>query len=677
MNHIIEKFNLEEYNFQYAHWSHPYVNKKKFTFEDIKTQTTYLKRGDIVIDIGAFSGDTPILYANAVGKEGKVISFEANPHAYEVLEINSKLNKHLNITPINKAVTEKPGIYTFHYSDHGFCNGGFAEEIDRGIGATGHVVPLEIEGVNLTDWLKGNLDKKEWEKISFIKIDTEGYDYKILRSNRELFKQIRPILEVELYPALSIREVKEFYKILKEIGYEVFQQHKVRDCSLDSLTVSLDEQEFIHTFKNIKSGQDIVAYPKEKVTKEKLKQPMKISLIQPSRNNLKYLRWSYDSIRKNQGDHEVEICVADDFSDKDGTWEWCQERMEKDPHFKAIRNEGPTRLGHTILYDTLVNEVATNDICMIYHADMYLCPGALDAIEKHLKEKTIVSLTRIEPPLHPPGPEKVLLDCGIEPEEFDEDKLLKHLIATTEERQYRPNTTEGIFAPWAFWKKDFQEIGGHDEIFAPQSKEDTDIFNRFHLNGIKFIQTWEGFVYHMTCRGSRFADGAKRNPNGEVFMKNRETDEWLAQNQKSTREFLRKWGHFCKHDALMKPIVPPKYDIGFIIKNTNSTLLENLEPWCSTVYTDGDWVGYKTEEQPKTSFDLSDKIRILESGKTNDIIVEIDGETFDPQDFQIINQLSEIIKDSGEIGKFELGNLKITINSLNTYEQDLIKVCNP
>jgi hypothetical protein len=46
-------------------------------------------------------------------------------------------------------------------------------------------------------------------------------------------------------------------------------------------------------------------------------------------------------------------------------------------------------------------------------------------------------------------------------------------------------------------------------------------------------------------------------------MKNRETDEWLAQNQKSTREFLRKWGHMCKHDALMKPIVPPKYDIRY------------------------------------------------------------------------------------------------------------------
>ena len=272
---------------------------------------------------------------------------------------------------------------------------------------------------------------------------------------------------------------------------------------------------------------------------------MKISLIQPSRNNLKYLKWSYDSIRKNQGDHEVEICVADDAS-TDGTWAWCVEMEKKDPHFKWVRNMGPTRLGHTILYDRLVNEVATNDICMIYHADMYLCPGALDAIEKHMfsepdpmkdyqpesflngklkNEKTIVSLTRIEPPLHPDGPEKVLLDCGIEPEEFDENKLLDQVSRPDEMSYYPDKTTEGIFAPWAFWKKDFQEIGGYDKLFAPQSKEDTDIFNRFYLNGIKFIQTWEGFVYHMTCRGSRFADGAKRNPDGQVFMKNRETDE--------------------------------------------------------------------------------------------------------------------------------------------------------
>ena len=40
-----------------------------------------------------------------------------------------------------------------------------------------------------------------------------------------------------------------------------------------------------------------------------------ISFIQPSRNNLKYLKWSYDSIRKNGGS-EPTICVADDFSSR-------------------------------------------------------------------------------------------------------------------------------------------------------------------------------------------------------------------------------------------------------------------------------------------------------------------------------------------------------------------------
>ena len=415
---------------------------------------------------------------------------------------------------------------------------------------------------------------------------------------------------------------------------------------------------------------------------------MKISLIQPSRNNLRYLKWSYDSIRKNQGNHEVEICISDDFSN-DGTWSWCLRMMQIDPLFKAIRNEGPARLGHTILYDRLVNEVATNDICMIYHADMYLCPGALDSIEKYMYgteeepvvESRIVSLTRIEPPLHPPGPEKILQDFGIEPDEFDEKSLLEFNNKT--KFYNKDKTTGGIFAPWAFWKKDFQDMGGHDPIFAPQSKEDTDIFNRLQLNGIEFIQTWEGFVYHMTCRGSRFADGAKRNPNGEVFMKNRETDEWLKQNQKSTREFIRKWGHFCKHDEFLKPIIPPKYDIGLIIKNNNLDLLEVLEPWCSTLYTDN-WLRsrqYIVSEQQNTSFNLEKRILPIErydypekSVYKNDIWVRINGNNFNQQDMDYIQNIAEILAYDKELGEgtFQLGNLQITINNLKTYEKDLI-----
>ena len=56
-----------------------------------------------------------------------------------------------------------------------------------------------------------------------------------------------------------------------------------------------------------------------------------------------------------------------------------------------------------------------------------------------------------------------------------------------------------------------------------------------------------------------------------------------------------------------------------------------------------------------------------------DIIVEIDGNKFTQDDFNIIQQLNDIIKENGEIGSFELNNLKITINSMNEYQDTLIK----
>jgi glycosyltransferase involved in cell wall biosynthesis len=398
---------------------------------------------------------------------------------------------------------------------------------------------------------------------------------------------------------------------------------------------------------------------------------MKISFIQPSRNNLKYLKWSYDAIRKNQGNHEAEICIADDFSN-DGTWEWCQEMMDKDPHFKAIRNEGPTRLGHTILYDKLVNEVASHDVCMIYHADMYLCPNALDEISKYIAPKTIVSLTRIEPSLHPDGPEKILADFGIETEQFDENKFLKWFENDLKPKHYQP--TEGVFAPWAFIKSDFQEIGGHDPLYAPQSKEDSDIFNRFQLNGVKFLQTWEGCVYHMTCRGSRF------NPTLTTPGKN--SSEWEEQNLRSTRNFIRKWGHFCKHDALMKPIIPPKYNIAFVIENCSLHVLESLEPWCDRIYTDevytvGRMWDYIENEQQNTKFDLRKRVLVTQHNDPkgeNDIIVSFDASKLTHQNSNIITHLSEIIKDSGEIGTFVLDIFTIDIIRMNEYQNDLIKL---
>ena len=37
---------------------------------------------------------------------------------------------------------------------------------------------------------------------------------------------------------------------------------------------------------------------------------------------------------------------------------------------------------------------------------------------------------------------------------------------------------------------------------------------------------------------------------------------------------------------MLKPIVPPKYDIGFVAYNCDYDMLNELEPWCTKIYLD-------------------------------------------------------------------------------------------
>ena len=63
----------------------------------------------------------------------------------------------------------------------------------------------------------------------------------------------------------------------------------------------------------------------------------------------------------------------------------------------------------------------------------------------------------------------------------------------------------------------------------------------------------------------------------------------------------------------------------------------------------------------------------LQNEKNNEILVTIN-EGFNQQDFQYIQQLSEIIEDSGEPAFHgELGNITVEIfETMNTYENELI-----
>jgi glycosyltransferase involved in cell wall biosynthesis len=393
---------------------------------------------------------------------------------------------------------------------------------------------------------------------------------------------------------------------------------------------------------------------------------MRIIFIIPSRNNLKYLQQAVASIHECYGTQH-DIVLLDDASD-DGTWDWIQS-LEGD-HIIKHRNEGPERLGHTILYDVGV-ELSETEVFTIFHADMITTPNHVPNMLKHLKPLTVVAATRIEPPLHPPGPEKHVRAFGFEPEEFKKDEFIADLAVLEQEHNNR--ITKGIFAPWCMYKLDFQFIGGHDKLFAPMELEDSDIFNRMHLAGYELIQSRDAFVYHMTCRGSRFKDGIEIEaeiplPDGTIWYKPKDSEEYKALRAIKFREWWRKWGCNVLHNELLMPIVPPKYNIAFRIRNCGTMLLNALEPWCDAIYTDADFMQYITLEQPKTHYDLRKRCFSLDVESTEHIIIEFNAGEMTQQSYNMIQNLSQIIEQSGEIGSFELDIFKITIKSMKSKE---------
>ena len=381
-----------------------------------------------------------------------------------------------------------------------------------------------------------------------------------------------------------------------------------------------------------------------------------ISFIIPSYNNLQHLKNVVASIQKHAP--EAEVVLLDDGS-TDGTWDWIQQQ-------ECIKYRSEKRVGHTILYDKGI-ELATSEIVGILHADMIIGPNYVHNITKHLFPGTVVCATRIEPPLHPAGKEKIIMDFG---QDFDTLNVLGFEQYCTElQNEFANETSKGMFAPWILYKKDFQAIGGHDPLFAPFPYEDSDIFQRWILAGYELIQSRDAFVYHLTCRGHRWND--------EV---GKDDDYYKVVSKRAARNYLRKWGSWIKNDEYQYPIVPNKRNIAFVMKNGNLPLLEALETWCDRIYVDerfaiGRAYDYIEMEQENTSYDLRKRVLMINENYPegeNDVVVAFDANQFTQQTFELIQNMSDIITGTDDIGEFNIDCLTIVINSLETYEHELI-----
>ncbi len=227
-------------------------------------------------------------------------------------------------------------------------------------------------------------------------------------------------------------------------------------------------------------------------------------------------------------------------------------------------------------------------------------------------------------------------------------------------KEYKNKTTKGCFAPWLIHKKDLELVGGHDYRFK-SAREDSDLFNRMVLANMELVQSWNSFVYHLTARGGQFQHGKLTKDHSQKSV------EWQNLMNNSTREFIRKWGSIVKHDELMYPIIQPKYDIAFKIKNCDLAMLYQLEPWCTNIYTDCNQREldlYIHREQKNTIRPLKERVGKYDDKINNGVIVGFDGAELTNELYHFLVNLGAILDNSGQLGDMVYKIFHFQITSL-------------
>ena len=136
--------------------------------------------GDVVIDGGACFGDTALMFAVAVGKTGRVFSFEPMEAHLEIAYSNRQMNPGLpiEIIPAGLASTSRR-----------------ADPVRSNFYDPGFRVTDQTPLCRLDD----KVESGEIEKVDYIKLDIEGFELRALMGAKDTIKKYKPKLAICLY----------------------------------------------------------------------------------------------------------------------------------------------------------------------------------------------------------------------------------------------------------------------------------------------------------------------------------------------------------------------------------------------------------------------------------------------------------------------------------------------
>jgi FkbM family methyltransferase len=175
-----------------------------------------LQPGQVVIDLGAYSGLTSIVFAQAVGPTGRVIAVEPDPLTLAACKVNFAAANLPQLSLVEAAVTTSAGV--IQLSSEGALGSAFASLVGTHRGKV-----VEVEAITLD----GLMRRCQLDQIDFIKMDIEGAEASVLPGSVEFLQRYRPKLIIEPHTIDGISTAPAIRTLLESIGYrcELIDQH--------------------------------------------------------------------------------------------------------------------------------------------------------------------------------------------------------------------------------------------------------------------------------------------------------------------------------------------------------------------------------------------------------------------------------------------------------------------
>lgn len=200
--------------------------------------------GAICIDIGANIGHHSIIMAQSAGETGKVYAYEPIPYIREQMEESLALNHITNVITISDALSKEPGEMTLRLNKDSIASSSFfGEESSDGI-------RVSVK----------TLDSYNYEHVSFMKIDVEGFEYNVLLGAEKLIAISKPRILFEFSPIYYRAHRKEdVHDILAFFRNHNYVMYDLEDDRKEIHTL----EDFIEGFnEGLRSQTNILAIPR-------------------------------------------------------------------------------------------------------------------------------------------------------------------------------------------------------------------------------------------------------------------------------------------------------------------------------------------------------------------------------------------------------------------------------